>query len=570
MSKALYICMREKIPDVTSIDILLAVLSKRLVPDNIEPFTPIRMIRKREALLVINPNENTRIKDVSLCQGCIIDSYDDWQNLDSKIPEGTFSIIRSGDEYTEILTDPVSSYSIWYYFDNELFIASSSQRAIIHYLKTFEFNDNVIPWMLSSGILGPGYSWDRRLKLIPGHTSLFLNKENWSLKETRHDFVFTPVKNKDADSFIKKSLYTLFDKIELNFDKWILPLSGGGDSRLLLTMLHEKKGIRTITWGTGEALHDHESDAYIAQKVAAFYQVPNQYFPLDESGLPPSVILRRILVAGEGRTDNIGAYADGFQLWKHLFENGIHGIIRGDHGFGTRSPVLQTQESFRWKAFKLLSDYKEYEEIRKFTLPDQKFPASFNRKSRESLIDWEIRLRQTFRFPFLMSALNELKISYTDVFNPLLSKSIIEAVLCCPEYANKKFFKRFNREIGPGFDFATRAAIPSIMQILEKEGFSAYIRTYLIEHENTSIIDPCLIQYVLRHMNQSKDPASRKIFRKWIKSKFNYYIPYALKNAWLLKYRNEPMNFTLMAFRIFLILSMAEMLKRDTSCANGG
>ena len=49
------------------------------------------------------------------------------------------------------------------------------------FLGNFDFDKRTIPWMLSTGTLGPFYSWDKRISLLPPDSSITLNKNNWSL-----------------------------------------------------------------------------------------------------------------------------------------------------------------------------------------------------------------------------------------------------------------------------------------------------------------------------------------------------------------------------------------------------
>jgi hypothetical protein len=114
--------------------------------------------------------------------GKMIGEDDKWHEPGTDFPEGTFALFRDGEGFCEIVTDPVGTRTIWYYHDEDLFIASTSQRAIILYIGGFEFDARVIPWMLSTGSLGPTLSWDRRIMRVPTDTSVILDKKNWSLQ----------------------------------------------------------------------------------------------------------------------------------------------------------------------------------------------------------------------------------------------------------------------------------------------------------------------------------------------------------------------------------------------------
>lgn len=563
MPKLLYICTRDQEIDQKKIKKLADELKNSLIPDLLRPVRSDFHLGNKEAFIIINSNSNTFYKEFSLCQGKILGPPEELIINKQNIPEGSFVLFRNHGESVEITTDATASYTLWYYMDDQCFLASTSQRAIIHYLKSFEFNQKVIPWMLSAGILGPGLAWDKRLQLIPGHTSLLLDKRKWRLTQKMHEFEISVVREMHANDFIREALNKVFDKLDLDFEKWVLPLSGGCDSRLLLSLLHKNKGIRTVTWGTKQALINKSSDAYIAREVARHYQVPHKYCLLDENGLAPADILDRILVAGEGRTDTIIGYADGFQMWKELFDDNIEGIIRGDHGFGTRSATRQVEDGMRWAPFNLLSDYDEYDQIKEFMMPDQQFPVSFNRKESEMLFQWEIRLRQTFSIPYWLSGLNDMKTSFMDVYNPLLSRSIIEAILSCPKQADKRFIKRLNKQNGPEIPYATQHSTPGLKQLFSERGFYSYLVDYFTGKDDQLIVHPGLVGFVLNGMAQPEGGSQIKSLKKRLKNAFKFRLPNWLMNELTMRYRNNKLNYYSTAIRLYIILRMNEILQQD-------
>ena len=68
--------------------------------------------------------------------------------------------------------------------------------------------------------------------------------------------------------------------------------------------------------------------------------------------------MKRFLNAGEGRVDSIGAYMDGFHMWKTIFDRNIYGVIRGDEGFGWRSAYEEFDVRRNVQMIKL-SDFKD-------------------------------------------------------------------------------------------------------------------------------------------------------------------------------------------------------------------
>ncbi|MCH6545042.1 MAG: hypothetical protein IH796_03475, partial [Deltaproteobacteria bacterium] len=57
-------------------------------------------------------------------------------------------------------------------------------------------------------------------------------------------------------------------KMQFDYSKWVLTLSGGYDSRRLLYLLPNPENIKTITWGLESSLGKKGNDATIAHDVA--------------------------------------------------------------------------------------------------------------------------------------------------------------------------------------------------------------------------------------------------------------------------------------------------------------
>jgi hypothetical protein len=175
MSKSIYICSRHELPDDTSNK--LSDICSELAPDNIEPKAPKIKVNNKTALAIMNPANTICINGDSLSMGMVYNLKDSWHIPKTDFPEGSYALFRNSDDICELVTDAVASRTVWYYHDDEFFIGATSQRAIIMFLNNFEFNEKVIPWMLSTGSLGPEFSWDKRLKRIPPDSSILLDKK---------------------------------------------------------------------------------------------------------------------------------------------------------------------------------------------------------------------------------------------------------------------------------------------------------------------------------------------------------------------------------------------------------
>src|SRR5690606_22632768 len=124
----------------------------------------------------------------------------------------------------------------------ELFIASTSQRAIVMLLGEFRPNPDAVTWMLSAGTLGPTAAWDARLRAVPPNGRVVLERSSWRLRPTGGSSGFAAAaRGGDARSRRRELAGIVRDTVaalRLDASRWILPLSGGVDCRgLLLAML---------------------------------------------------------------------------------------------------------------------------------------------------------------------------------------------------------------------------------------------------------------------------------------------------------------------------------------------
>ena len=392
--------------------------------------------------------------------GQIFGKNEKWYEPLQEFPDGSYALFRDGTEHCEIVSDPVASRTIWYYLDENLFIASTSQRAIVMFIGSFEFDERVIPWVLSTGSLGPVFSWDKRIKRVPADSSVILDKNKWSVSVKSNPIEFNLVKRSDEqhENQLRESLETTFKSLNLDYSNWVLPLSGGYDSRGILCFLHEIdkniQRLRTITWGLKSSLEVKGSDAYVAKELANKLNVSHKYYHTDLSEEPVDNIINRFILLGEGRIDHLSGYMDGFKIWKTLFEDEIQGIIRGDEGFGW-DQVSSTLTVRLSVGCSLCSDYSNLKDYTKYGFPSQELPQHLNQRKGETLNLWRDRLYHEYRLPTILSALSDLKFPYVEQINPLLSKVILQQVRQLPDHlrTDKALFRKIVNSISPKVDF---------------------------------------------------------------------------------------------------------------------
>jgi len=570
MSKALLVCFRHsqsgsQLIENGDLHRKVALLNENLTPDNITPRPSRMVVNNGLCVVVFNPGDSIAMVDTSVCIGSMLEIPADWWKPEGGIPDGSYAIYRSNEKSVELLSDIVASRTIWYAQTDEIFVASSSQRAIVAFLGRFSPNRSAIAWMLSSGTLGPYNSWDQGIKLLEGDSRLQLDRETWKIEVVKNDvkFVALDLSPEEHKTRLKNALDDTFSRLGLDYSKWVLALSGGYDSRAILMMLKEKEGLRCITWGLGESLEDRKNDASIAKALAYQFNVRYEYFETDFSEGSVKNVLNRYLIAGEGRVDFLTGYMDGFKIWKTLFEANIEGILRGDEGFGWRAcntpfDVMHAIGILR------LSDYSNLSGCFEHELPEQILPRGLHRREGESIASWRDRLYHECRIPLILSAMNDLKSPYVEIMNPLLSRTLIECVRTQPDKlrTDKMLFKELISASSPEIDFNTRQATDSLKNIFRNKEFTEFIIGELNSSDSKQYIPSKLDNMVKENLVALKVHARTEngpsAVRRIVPKQLRRAIRILLKRD-----RNYKMDVYRLAFRAFIVVKMCQMLEKD-------
>ena len=285
-------------------------------------------------------------RGLSLCQGKL---YDDartttgttpWWVPGSGVPDGSYAILREDSGCFEAVTDPVGGRSLWYYFDDEVFVVSNSQRAITLYIGRFEFEPAVVPWLMATGALGLGMSYSRHLRALPPASSLLLDKAAWTLALTEGEIRFAA--DPRPPEAHRRALRAALDDTLASFGPEdarhaIVSLSGGADSRAIAALLMRARPgprWRSLTGGPVEASRMPNTDVFIAEQVAARLGTDHRFIATRDSPEPIETIIDRFVLASEGRVDHLEGYLDGLAHFRAFAAEGIEVIIRGDTCFG--------------------------------------------------------------------------------------------------------------------------------------------------------------------------------------------------------------------------------------------
>lgn len=569
MAKSIYIYSREILP--ASVGQLLYEICRNLAPDNITPNDPRVMVHGNIAYGIMNPTNSLLESGTSLLMGQIFEKVENWGVPLQDFPDGSYALFRNGDDYGEIVSDPVASRAIWYYKDEELFIASTSQRAIIMFLGSYEFDERIIPWMLSTGTLGPSFTWDKRIKRIPADSSIILNKTDWSVIIKSNPIVLDPVERSDEQHEIqlRETLNSSFKSINLDWSRWVLPLSGGYDSRGILCLLLDSdsnnRTLRTITWGLKSSKNVEGNDASVAGNLANQLKVANIYYSNDLSEEPIEIIIDRFILVGEGLIDNLSDYLDGFGMWKAVFESGIEGIVRGDEAFGW-VPVSSSLAVRLNDTCCLCSDFSNLKDYRKYGFSLQELPRNLCKKEGETLSTWRDRVFQVYSQSVIQSALSDLKLSYVEQINPLLSKKILQQVRQLPDHLrnDRLLFKKIVKSLSPEIDFSTSASSTPPEEILKRRHMVKLLENELNSENARRIFPSEFLDFVKKGIISRDQPVPANGGSSQVRSSFKKIIPQFVKDVIRSEIALPVIDSNLLAFRVFMICKMFQTLSNDS------
>lgn len=522
MAIAIVLYFRNKNSIPSDIDIEIDELNKRLTPETLFSQKPRVVVDDNIILGVLNPNDNVRVHQHSIGLGLFYETARHWWEPMSPSPDGSYALFRCNKHYIELVSDGVGTRTIWYVLLNDVFFASTSQRALIYFLKSFEFNEDVIPWVLSSGSLGPKLSWDRRIQRLGSDERLLLNRDHWriSLHTTPCNFKPCTLAYKDLHAEMTFALKKTIGEIRSSLKAWALSLSGGYDSRALLILLKDLPGLNCLSWGCHSLMKEPDNDGSIAKKLSLYFQVPLHYYDVNTTSENVWKVFKRFLAIGEGRIDHIRWYMDGFKTWDQIAKTGFQTIIRGDEGFGWRA-VSSGAEVYNSMGLTLFSRLLTPKQMLQYDLSDPVWPGALKRQANESLSLWRDRLYHCYRIPSVLAALTDLKLPYVEVANPLLSRRIIHIVRMLPDElrTDKRLFKDIVTAWSPPIPFAKAKLRPEyfpreqllhryLFNQLDHSGYLSPQLKKLIKASKKPTIDPkklILRSFIMTEMTKLLD-----------------------------------------------------------------
>lgn len=538
---------------------------RKVSPFGINEVPYHRSIDLNAALLIVNIDSKIKYKNTSVCLGALGKIDDNWSDLECVPSNATF--LANTNESTCILSsNTTASRSIWYYFDNEQLIVSTSQRAIISWLGSFQESAQAISWMLATGNLGPGNSWDKRIKHVEAGQVIKLDRKLWTLDQTIRDDNFHVHSNQSVDYYtaqLEDLLKDVAANSDFNFDDSVLTLSGGYDSRVALYFLvNSGKKLNTITWGLSSVVNDEFTDAMIASKIAHRLKLENKYYVTDFTERSFDPLFNKFLAYGEGRLDHINSFMDGFKMWEDLYQNGVRNIIRADEAFGWLPATNDADVRISLDLHKM-EDNSNMLPLSNFNIEPQLYPAYYKRTPEESIPEWRDRLYRQFRIPYVLTALHDIINPFMEVYNPLLHENIVDFCKILPDSSrtSKKLYAKYVSSLIPDIPFAKKASIPEPAAILQSAKIVSLLLDEMASQEARNILNSQFINWTQSNLIVD-DKRINSIEDDWLLW-FKQQIPWRIKKLLRRDFIKYSADFNQLAFRIVIITRMHRLLKSD-------
>jgi hypothetical protein len=386
--------------------------------------------------------------------------------------------VRDGEVTLE--NDIVGSRTLWVGHSAGIALATTSLRAAIFALGSFQLDERAWGWFLPSGMLGSSLSWDRRVKQVPPLSRVVLRPGMHAQVSSVSDERERATSRFDT---LGDALTTAVGSL-IPDERWALPLSGGLDSRALALLLPGNP--RTVTWGDRVSENVPGSDAWVAARLASQLRLRHEFLPLDEDQPEPTVAIRQFVARSDGRTDNIRGYVDGGQLWSQLRASGIRGIIRGDQMFGdpprpTERAVRRAQGLIEWNDLDVLRRLGA-QTPSSWCVSQARLPP---RRPDESVTQWNDRIRQSVVFPAGHAPLTQIKSRFVEVANPFLSEEVVRYALHLPrqQRRDRHALRVWLNQHSPQVPFATEAALAPTAEFLRRPSVIELIRAALHSEE---------------------------------------------------------------------------------------
>lgn len=489
------------------------------------------------------------------------------------IPDGSYQRIEYDSKSINFYCDRFESKSLWYILDSDKLIISNSQRLLISLKGQFKLNEKALSWFLSSGTLGFQNSWDSEIVKVKNSIRYRFDLLKWELTTERIDYNLNEITFNSYQEFetlyknlTVQCLSNLF--IERKKTEFLLPISGGFDSRLLLYLANDgelSENVTLINWGVKNTNFD---DKNAALKISDHYQNTflNKFLPAKVQNLDE--ILDTYIKIGEGRIDHFNAYSDNFKIFEDIFINGYKFLIRGDIPF-TEGIDINEKMARDHIGIRKFTDYcnsGNFNLKKLISIQEQNNPNVQQRET-ESLIEWRDRLYIDYRIPIVISSFNDIINSYVETTAPMMSYSHFRLYekLEIKQKGNKKHIEKLAKRLDKtGVPFNALPSIEPIIHLVKTKMNIEYLKAYLAD-VNVSLIDKKLIAQIIDSLDKTiiREKRPKESFYSNVKQKLSEHFPPYIK-AYIKSKRVSYLDPVTLAYRIVMVDKINNMYKADS------
>lgn len=490
---------------------------------------------------------------------------------------GSYAVIQNDKNITTFFSDQFGSRTLWYFYDDDRLIVSTSQRAIVALKRKFNLNEEAIAWYLSSGCQGPFISWDQDIKQVLPDTQYILNDNDWQLNlQQKANMSLPPSGITKLSKYLKiyrKQVQQSLKQVVRDYPKGkvLLPLSGGLDSRLLLALSKEAGLLNRLTlvnWGVVSPKSKFD-DKKAAHKVAKYYKkdLLNSYLPTQINNYDQ--VLNHFVEAGEGRIDHFNAFTDDFEMWDDFFQSGYRTVIRGDIPYPTGVCINQNQIRAKM-GLELLSDYANVDKFSMQKYIKLQTENLTERLESESLMRWRDRTFKDIRVPLVHSAFSQQISAFMEIRSPMFSWSLYKLYMGLPDKkkGNKrhihKLWKKYDKSGVSSKAISSLCSLSSYFDGVEGQEYLVRKLENVLENETVDreLVESVYNKISISEKSQNLIHSKRLLIMQKSKNILSEYMPTQIK-AYLKSTRTKKLSAKTLAYRIVLIDKIIEMYQLD-------
>lgn len=403
---------------------------------------------------------------------------------------------------TEIVAqnDFFGSRPVWYVSTSEFFALSTSQFCIATLLNDVQLNYDVISWFLSSGFVGHA-SYDKRIKRLPANSKLRCDIGRQLLEISS----LTKLEDPHFSSF-DEMLSTVINEIKVERPV-VVPISGGVDSRIILSSLaeREKDKIKAVTWGRPGALDLQEGDAFVAREVCKrlgvdfyFLEEPTKWDDAEQA-------MAQYVTYSEGMLDHLHMQNLRPTIASWCMQQQVGCMIRGDEIFGSR-PVLVERDARRsidlFSADEVGRTWPELSDLWQAQRPIK----GMSRHSNEGPMAYRDRIYRLIRCPGVLACLNGAFARHVEIVNPLLDRRIFDFVEGLPEAerTKKRTFLQYAVKRMPDVKFAQFGSISEPRDLLDREEVRGYLQDRIVSRDARELFGSRAVERMDRELGRPR------------------------------------------------------------------